>query len=332
MYLIVGGTSFIGVYVVDELLSHNCKIAVTGRNNKFKNYFLSKGVPYYNLDLTNKDDFNSLPKKNIEGVILLGGLLPANVNFGQCEENAADYFQVNTIGTINLLEYCRENGIKRVISTTSYADVINSWSKDRALTEEEPRNYKYDGDHAVYVFSKNAANDVLEYYNQQYGMRNAVFRFPMVLGVGPHGYYSVNGQQQKSGFQIFLDNSINGEDICIFGDSSTFRDVVYIKDVANAFYLALKSEKTYGLYNITSGRGLSLLEQANIMAEIFNTEKKSNIILKPEIANHSKSFLFSIEKANRDFGYNPKYSDFRVMMEDYKKDLQANKYIDLFKY
>ena len=182
------------------------------------------------------------------------------------KKNAADYFQVNTIGTINLLEYCRENGIKRVISTTSYADVINSWSKDRALTEEEPRNYKYDGDHAVYVFSKNAANDVLEYYNQQYGMRNAVFRFPMVLGVGPHGYYSVNGQQQKSGFQIFLDNSINGEDICIFGDSSTFRDVVYIKDVANAFYLALKSEKTYGLYNITSGRGLSLLEQANIMA------------------------------------------------------------------
>ena len=42
MYLIVGGTSFIGVYVVDELLSHNCKIAVTGRNNKLKKLFSIK--------------------------------------------------------------------------------------------------------------------------------------------------------------------------------------------------------------------------------------------------------------------------------------------------
>jgi UDP-glucose 4-epimerase len=332
MYIVIGASSFIGVYLVDELLSHGCQVAVTGRKNKFKEYYDKKNVAYYNLDLSDKGAFEQLPCENVDGVVLLSGLLPANVQLAEGEENAADYFAINTIGTINLLEYCRKNNIKRVISTTSYADVINSWSGDRAITEDEPRNYKYSGDHAVYVFSKNSANDMLEYYNQQYGMKNAWFRFPMVLGVGPHGYYNVDGKMKKSGFQIFLDNAIEGKDLCVYGDSSTVRDVVYVKDVAKAFYQALESEDTYGLYNITSGRRLTLKEQAEIMAKVFKTEKESAVVLMPEISNSSKSFWFSIDKAARDFGYAPEHADFTVMMEDYKKDLEMNKYQELFHY
>ncbi len=330
MYIIIGATSFIGIYVAEEFLKHGIKIAVTDRKNKLKDYYDKLGVEYYNLDITKKEDFDKLPKKDVQGVILLAALLPANVEGNN--EIADEYFLVNTIGTFNVLEYCRKNNINRVIATTSYADVINSWSKDKAITEEEPRNYAYSGDHAVYVFSKNAANDLLEYYNQEYNMKNAVFRFPMVLGIGPHGYYSINGTKKKSGFQIFLDNAINGENINIFGDSSVTRDMVYVKDVSQAFYKAMLSEKTYGLYNITSGEKISLLEQAEIMIEVFGDKNKSKINLKPEIKNRSKSFWFSIEKAKKDFEYLPKFSDFKYMMLDYKKDLENKKYKDLFEY
>ena len=332
MILIIGGSSFIGVHLVDEFLSRNDKVIVTGRNDKFRNYFESKGVEYFNLDLSNKHDFERLPKIGINAVILLAGLLPANVHLKSGEENAEKYFEINTIGTINVLEYCRKNSISRVIATTSYADVINSWSKERALTEEEPRNYKFTGDHAVYVFSKNAACDVMEYYNQMYGMKNVIFRFPMVLGVGPHGYYSVDGIKKKSGFQIFLDNAMAGKDICIYGDSEISRDVVYVKDVTRAFYNAIYSEEAIGLYNITSGRGLTLKLQAEIMAEVFQNTIKSNIIYKPNLVNNSKSFLFSIEKAKKDFDYYPLYADFKLMMQDYKKDLENKKYNELFHY
>lgn len=332
MFIIIGASSFIGVYTADEFIKNKCKILVTGRNNKFKTHYDALGIDYVNLDLTNPKDFEKLPTENIEGVILLSGLLPANVQLAEGEENAADYFRVNTIGTINVLEYCRKNDIKRVISTASYADVINSWTADRALTEDEPRNYRYSGDHAVYVFSKNAANDILEYYNQQYGMKNAWFRFPMVLGVGPHGYYSVNGVPKKSGFQIFLDSALEGKDITVYGNAETIRDVVYVKDVAEAFYKAMKSEMTYGLYNITSGRKLTLKDQAEIMADVFQRDKKSAVVLRPEVQNTSKPFWFSIEKAKNDFGYDPKFADFTVMMKDYKKDMEAQKYRELFEY
>lgn len=294
MVIIIGASSFIGVHTVEEFVKQGCDVLVTGRNNKFRKHYEKIGVKYQNLDLTNEEDFYNLPTKNVEGVILLSGLLPANaqVNLDE-EENAADYFKVNTIGTINVLEYCRRNGIKRLISTSSYADVRKSWTADKAITEDEPRGFMYTGDHAVYVLSKNAACDVMEYYNQQHGMTNAVFRFPPVYGVGPHGSLFINGTYVKSGLQIFMDKAEAGEDITIFGNKNLSRDVVYVKDVAHAFYLAIKSKKTYGLYNMTSGKGVTLQEQAEVIAELFakSQEKKSKIIYKPEVENNTPSYL-----------------------------------------
>lgn len=334
MYIIIGASSFIGVYTADEFLKQGCDFVVTGRNDRFKEHYDKLGVKYFNLDLTNEKDFEKLPKDGVEGVILLSGLLPANAEVNlDIDENAADYFLVNTIGTINVLEYCRKNGIQRVISNCSYADVRGAWGK-KIITEDEPRNFIYTGDHAVYVFSKNAANDTMEYYNQQHGMKNAWFRFPPVYGVGPHDSLFINGTLRKSGLKIFIDNASEGKDICIFGDPNLSRDVVYVKDVAHAYYLAMKSEKTYGLYNMTSGRGVTLLEQAEVIADLWaqSPEKKSKITYKPEVQNNTPSYLFSMEKAKRDFGFEPMYSDFKVMMTDYKKDLDENKYQELFHY
>lgn len=335
MYIIIGAGSFIGVHTVDEFLKHGCEVLVTGRNNKFRSYYENKGVQYVNLDLTVAEDFEQLPKNGVDAVLLISGLLPANAQVDlDVEENAADYFMVNTIGTINTLEYCRKNGIERVISTSSYADVRNAWNAERAITEDEPRDYIYKGDHAVYVFSKNAAIDVMEYYNQQHGMKNACFRFPPVYGVGPHGSLFINGKYVKSGLQIFMEKASAGEDITIFGDKNLSRDVVYVKDVANAFYMAVNSPNTYGLYNMTSGRGVTLQEQAEVIAELFaqNPEKKSRILYKPEVKNNTPSYLFSMEKAKRDFGFVPKYANFRIMMSDYKKDMDDGLYKELFNY
>lgn len=334
MIIIIGASSFIGVHTVDYLLSQKCEVVVTGRNNKFKSHYDSLGVQYVNLDLRNKSDFENLSKIGVEGVILLGGLLPANtaVNLDN-DENAADYFEINTIGTINVLEYCRKNGIKKVISTCSYADVINSWNAECPLTEDEPRSYRYEGDHAVYVFSKNAANDMLFYYNEQHGMSNSVFRLPPVYGAGPHGYYHVNGVLMKSALQKFMDKARTGEDILIFkGDEHFVRDFVYVKDVARAFYLAIKSENANGLYNMTSGVGVTMEQQAAIIADVFCEGKKSKLVYLDKSNGNPRSFLFSMEKAKKDFGFEPEYSSFRKMMTDYKQDIDKGLYKDLFNY
>lgn len=333
MYIVIGASSFIGVYTVNELLKQGINVTVTGRNNRFKDYYESLGVAYYNLSLDRPEDFDRLPDEEIEGVILLAGLLPANA-FSDLTltDNAAEYIRINTLGTAYALEYCRKNGIKRLISTVSYADVKGAWSRGNAITEDEPRNFSYTGDHAAYVISKNAASDLMKYYNEQHGMSNVCFRLPPVYGVGPHGSLLVNGKRVVSGLQIFIDNASAGKTINVYGDEYISRDVVYVKDVAHAFYLAAISDKACGLYNISAGHGTTLKEQAEVIAQIFarDDEHISQINYCPEINNNSSSFLLSIDKAAKDFGYIPEFPRFKDMMTDYRCELDRKVYSQLF--
>ena len=323
MIIIIGATGFIGMYTAEAFLEKGYKVLATGRNEAVGNALSKEGADFLKLDITNKEDYKKLPDEGVEGIILLAGLLPANTTADLVEEeNAEDYFKVNVLGTINVLEWARKHNVKKVIGACSYSDVSGAWKKDYAITEEEPRNFSFTGDHSVYVISKNASNDVMEYYNQQHHMQCAVFRFPPVYGVGPHGTINVNGKPYKSGIQTFIENAAQGKDIEIWGDPDISRDIIYVKDVARAYVMAMESEKTYGLYNMTSQTSLTLLDQAKAVIEVFGKDKGSKIVLRPEKKNNTPSFLFSMEKAKRDFSFVPEYTDFKSMMEDYKREME----------
>ena len=326
MVIVIGGTGFIGAYTIERLIKDGYKVLATGRKED-GSAIRAMGADYVKLDITRKEDFDRLPDHSVEGVILLAGLLPANekVDINR-EENAEKYFIVNVLGTINVLEYCRKNNIKKVISCTSYSDVSKSWKKGVALSENEPRAFGFTGDHAVYVISKNAASDVMEYYNQQHHMQCAWFRLPPVYGVGPHGNIYVNGKAYRSGIATFIDKAQKGEPIEIWGDPHIQRDIIYVKDVARAFSMALSSDRTYGLYNMTSGKPLELEEQVKATIEIFGGHQKSAIVYRPDIPNNSPSFLFDMSKAERDFGFVPEFTDYRKMMRDYKKEWESGKW------
>ncbi len=331
MFVIIGASSFIGVYTATYFVEQGEEVVVTGRNNNFREYYDKLGVEYINLDLTNENDYAKLPQANVEGVILISGALPASENADlKVIENADQYVKVNILGMCYVLEYCRRNSIKRVISTISYSDVSNALRLEPAVDESEPKNFDYVGDHAVYIISKNTASDIAEYYNQQHGMKNVWFRLPPVYGVGPHGYYKKRGTIAKSGLQVFIDKAKVGEDIEIYGYLA--RDIVYVKDVAQAFYKASKSEKACGLYNITSGKATTILEQAEVCVELFSMDvkNKSKIIHREDMDNGGKSYLFSIERAKRDFGYNPEFADFRDLMKDYIYEQERGLYPGLF--
>lgn len=327
MIIVIGATGFIGMYTVEKLISEGYEVLATGRNKIMLDELSNMGAKCIALDIENKEDFKKLPTENVEGVILLAGLLPANAQVDiNKDENAADYININVIGTINVLEYCRLNKIKKVISTSSYADVFNAWEKGKALKETEPRNFKYTGDHAVYVISKNAANDIMEYYNQQHGLQCAQFRLPPVYGVGPHSEIYVDGKYYKTGIQTFIENAEQGKDIEIWGDPNITRDIIYVKDVAEAFVKAIKSDDTYGLYNMTSGTELTLENQVKAVIEVFGKDKKSSIIYRPDKRNNTPSFLFDMQKAKEDFGFVPKYTSYKDMMIDYKKELESGRW------
>jgi UDP-glucose 4-epimerase len=166
----------------------------------------------------------------------------------------------------------------------------------------------------------------MEYYNQQHGMQCAQFRLPPVYGVGPHGEIYVNGKYYKSGIQTWIEKAQSGEPIEIWGDKCLSRDIIYVKDVARAFRLALASDKTFGLYNMTSGTELTLDEQAKAVIDIFSGAERTEIVYCPDKRNNTPSFLFSMEKAKKDFGFVPEYTSYRDMMLDYKRELESGRW------
>lgn len=323
MFVIIGASGFIGTYLVEELVKQGFEVLATGRNLEAKHYYENKNIKFVELDLTQESDFNKLPEHGVEGVVLLAALLPAN----DLDFSVKKYIDINIQGTVNVLEYCIKTNIPKLISTTSYADVQKNWRKGIPLDEETPRNFYFSGDHAAYVISKSAAADFIHLYTKEYGLKGSVFRLPPVYGVGPHSVIYVDGKVYKSGLQVFIEKAIRGEEIEIFGDATVTRDVVYIKDVVQAFIKALKSDKTVGLYNISSGIELSLEEQVNTIVDVFSSENcMSKIKYNSNKKNNSASYLFDITKARQDFGYIPQFIPFRKMMIDYKKELTLNRY------
>ena len=320
--LVVGASSFIGAYVVEALLDEDYIVVGTGRNPRFAKHYRDLGVGYIPFDLDNPEDLDALPT-DVDFVVHLAGRLPANSDFDLFnEDDAADYVRTNTLGTAFLLEWARKNRIGRIISTTSYADVQNSWSATESVREDWPRSFKMSGDHAAYVISKNASADLLFYYNEQYGMKNCVFRLPPVYGCGPHGSLRVNGTIKKSGIGLFIDKAKAGEPITVFGNAdAAARDIVYVKDVAQAFVRAGASEYASGLYNIGSGCVVSLREQAEAIADVYSGPAGiSEVHIDERRPNGVLPYSFDISRAANDFGYAPRFTDFHDLMEDWKAE------------
>ena len=320
--VVTGAFGFIGVYLIDALIKEGYHVVATGHRTQAAEYFKRLSVEYYHLDLCNVDDIKKLPQENVFAVINLAGLLPANVK--DC--SPADYIQINILGILNLLEYCKSKGIEKFLTTTSYADVQNSWSVLPPVADDVHRNFRYSGDHAMYVISKNAAVDCLLHYNKEYSLQGVAFRLPPVYGYGPHLSIFEDGRFRKSGFQIFLEKALSAEPIEIWGDRNILRDVVYVKDVVQAFLKALSSERALGVYNITSGKGITLEDQALAMIEVFSPiGRHSEIVYQPEIPNGLLPYVFSVDKAKNHFGYCPQYSILE-MLKDFKLEMESGRY------
>jgi UDP-glucose 4-epimerase len=330
--LVIGASSFIGVYTVNALLEAGYDVTGTGRNKRFLEYYSKLGANYVPFDLDNPDELDKLPK-DFDFIVHLAGRLPANSTYDlDAEDDAANYITTNTLGTACLLEWARKNGVKRIISTTSYADVQNLWNAQVPIREDMSRDFKFYGDHAAYVISKNASADLLFYYNGQYDMKNCVFRLPPVYGCGPHNSLRVNGVVKKSGIGLFVEKAKAGEPITVFGDADgAVRDIVYVKDVARAFVLAGASETASGLYNIGSGQPVSLREQAEAIADVFaGSTGKSVVSVDKSRGNGITPYAFDISRASNDFGYSPKFADFHDLMADWKKEEERGVMPSLF--
>ena len=208
--------------------------------------FARMGVPYYRVDITQKNAFDCLPK-DIYAVVDLAGAMPARMK----GYDPYKYIDVNITGTLNILEFCRKTGADRILFAQSFGDIKDHAEKDPLLTVDLPRKFSFKSDHTVYVMSKDFAVDLIENYHQMYGLKRFIFRLPTIYLYSPIDTYYVDGTNRKIGYRILIDKAAQGETIEVWGDPNRVKDMVYVKDFCQMLYKAVFADRTEGSVSYT---------------------------------------------------------------------------------
>jgi UDP-glucose 4-epimerase len=316
MIIVTGAAGFVGRYLVDQLIKDGFEVLATARSQAGEQYYKKQGVPFINLDVSNEEDFAKLPKQGVEAVVHVAALLLIDVGSWKPK----DYFNVNSVGTYNVLEYCRQNKVKKVVYAMTHSDVNRA--KEVIITEETPR--KFGGTYGVgnsvpFIASKIAASTFIEIYDRDRVLDGIVLRLANIRGYGSRDTY------YNCVFHQFVQKALKSEPIEIWGEHKTVRDLIYVKDIVGAFIQAIKSDKAHGLYNIGSGKGLTIEDEAKAIIKVFSPPgKPSKLVYRPDIEEVRKvSCIFNISKAKRELGWEPHYS-YEEAMVDYKKEMKRS--------
>ena len=318
MILVVGATGYVGRYFCTKMVERGVEVLALGRSKQVQSFFEENNVPFQYFDLECSDCFDRLPKYNVDAIIDLSACL------AELETPIEKFFSVNSIGVYKVLNYAFRNNIKKVVVSSSHK-LYNDL--DKAIISEND-GIKFTGDHSPYIISKIAAENFVEWFNKDFGMKGISLRFTGVHGYGEIlGHLNSDGSYKKSTFEIFFEKALKAEPIEVWGDQSIKRDHVYIKDVVEALYKAAISGEAKGVFNIASGVGYSQYDEACALAEVFKPNiGKSVISCRPDLKGLTRGYVYDITKAKTILGWEPQYVDLVTMLLDYKKEWEEKKF------
>ncbi len=317
-----------GAYLTDYLYSKidNSQYEIIAVGRKNTKFFENRGIEYFRVDITNSNDFERLPKKDVYAVVNMAGVLPAYLE----SFDPIVYIDTNITGGVRILEYARETGADRFLYTQTWSEQGGWWGKTDVLSPSLPRKLIYTGDHAFYAITKTMIVETMEHYKQEFGLKNFVFRLPNVYLYHPNSFYYVNGKKKITAYRYMIERATAGEPIELWGDPKAFKDILYVKDLCQMMYKALFAEVNGGTYNAGTGIKTTLREQIEGIIEIFSPkDHKSMIIEKPD-GDGFVSFVMDISNAREELGYSPQFT-YLEYLKDYKKERELKRFDGMWK-
>ena len=215
--------------------------------------------------------------------------MAARAGVRQSIEDPWIYYSTNVIGTLNLLEFCRSEGIgKFVLASTSsvYGESEIPFVEDM----------KTDRQLSPYASSKKAAEGLCSVYNSLYGIDVSVLRYFTVYGPA--------GRPDMSVFR-FIKWINEGEEIAILGDGEQKRDFTYVDDIAAGTVLAIRN-LGFEIINLGSAASVSINEVIDMIER--STGKKAGIASGPPHPSDIRVTLAGIDKAKRVLGWEPRFN------------------------
>lgn len=275
-YLITGGCGFIGSNLAAEVLKRGEELFVF--DNLFRygssanlEWLKAQGdFKYYPYDIRNFNDVEVVIKEvQPDYIFHLAGQVAMTTSIS----NPRLDFEINALGTFNLLDAVRKYSPHSVVLYSStnkvygdFSDLTFNETKTRYLCKEYPNGFPESiplNFHSPYGCSKGSADQYLIDFNRIYGLKTIVFRHSSMYGSNQHATYDQGwvGWFCQKAIEIKNGNTI--EPFTISGNGKQVRDVLHSTDVVTLYFKAKDIKEAYGqAFNIGGGieNSLSLLE------------------------------------------------------------------------
>ena len=302
--VVLGATGTLGLPICRYLNDKGCQVFAVGHSQNGKKLFTELGIPYAALDIAEKSGFDALPQENVDCVINFAGALPAMM---RAEDDNTMYPDTIIRGTINVLDYMRRVGCRQLIFPQSVYDVHYLFGTPEPISADAERRTVHEGDHSIYVTCKNAALDVISYYENTYGMRGIILRLPGIYQYHPKPFILINGNMRVKSERILIHKAKKGETLEIWGDPKRVLESVCMEDFLQIVEKCVFSETARGIYNVGSG-GSTLEERVLGIRDVFCPQDNiSEIVYCPEKKNCTQ-YVLDIRKTMTELGYVPQYS------------------------
>lgn len=240
--LVTGGAGFIGSHTVDKLIENDHAVIVIDNLVTGHEQNVNNKAKLYNTDLREEELESIIKSEKPEAVYHLA----AQVKVVKSIQDPLYDLDVNLAGTINLLRACSENGVRKIIySSTGGAVYGEPPREDLPVNEDYPLNPL-----SYYGIHKHTVEHYLHLFKINYGLDYTVLRYPNVYGPrqDPHGEAGV--------VAIFSLQFLDGKQPSIFGDGSKTRDYVYVDDIVKG-NLSVLDKGPGEIFNLGWGKNIS---------------------------------------------------------------------------
>ena len=301
-YLVTGAAGFIGARTAEFLLLDGH--TVTGVDNmndaydvRMKEYRLKRlqsmnGFSFHKLDISDKAVIERFKSEKFDGVINLA----ARAGVRYSVEDPWIFAQSNVIGTLNMLELCKQTGTGKFIvaSTSSIYGEDPPYPTPESASSSEPLQ--------PYAASKKGAEAMCHAYHHLYGIDVSVLRYFTVYGPA--------GRPDLALFR-FVQWISEGRPVRVNGDGEQSRGFTYIDDIARGTILALKP-LGYEIINIGGHEVITINNLIRLIEEVVG--KKAEVVYGPPNPADMRSNWADVTKAGQLLGWEPQY-DMRAGVE-----------------
>mgnify|MGYP005847405243 CR=1 FL=1 len=315
LILVTGGAGFIGSNLVAHYLSRGRAVRIfddLSRAGTEKNldWLKAMGAPELEVVIGDVRDYAEVHRAAADADVIFH--MAAQVAVTSSVVDPRQDFEVNALGTFNVLEAARESGRRPTLlfaSTNKVYGGMESAGVDLkesgyvyrdlpfGVSEEWPLDF-----HSPYGCSKGAADQYVRDYARIYGLPTVVFRQSCIYGQRQFG------NEDQGWVAHFVISAEFGRRITIYGDGYQVRDVLHVDDLVAAFDLAVAGIDRVGggVYNIGGGPGnaISLMWLLRLLEE--ELQRPVEIGFGDWRPGDQRVYVSDIRKAGAELGWSPR--------------------------